>query len=349
MRIGHCLLAAFGAAFLFGCGGSGSTASTPVSSGQAGYLGTQAPGDVWSWKLDANTFTASNDTLGHHYSGSKTELPTGFLKLQVDSSDDSGVSVGQVAYALEFPGTALLIKPAGADTNPPIIAGALGGNPAGPSCSFNFVAVGSKTYNPASDQAYGHVTFAVSGNNYNGSSIRYALDGTSLSPGPSNFSANNGLMTDLDPQNATSVTGAMTPSGVCVLDYGPNKGGVIGVIQPSASVDLAALGTKSFKGFLVNQGKTQCVAVTPNGDGTLHGQGYANPSGVETGTSDNGSGVTVSFTGQPNPGLVTINIANPGGSEHLVAAVNQVGGKYMLFCFGADSQGSAHNVVLVEN
>ena len=162
------------------------------------------------------------------------------------------------------------------------------------------------------------------------------------------FTGVNGLMTTTNTPGNVPAKGAMTPSGVCVLDYGPSNGGAIGVRQPAQPIDLSALGTKSFLGFLINQGKTQCVAATPNGDGTLHGAGYANPSGVETGASDNGSGVTVTFASQPNPGQVKLNIATSGGSETIVACVAQVNGKYMLFGFGAGSGGEPYNIVFVE-
>jgi hypothetical protein len=331
---------------LAGCGGSGvQTASTASRS----YLGTQAPGDVWSWQLTATTFSATNQTQNTHYSGTKATLPTGFLKLTIGSTDDPNVAAGSSAYALEFPGTALLVKPAGADTKPPIVAGSLGGNPAGPNVSFNFVAVPGAAFDQTTSQAYGHVAFAVTNNTYSGTSKRFAIDGTALPDGPSNFVGNNGLMTDTDGMNGVNATGAMTPTGVCVLDYGPNAGGVIGVIQPAANVNLSEMTSRSFRGYLINQGKTQCVTVTPNGDGTLHGAGYANPSGVETGTFDNGSGVTVSFTGQPNPGELTTTITTTGSTETLVVAVNLVNGKYMLFGFGVGSDGKGYNVVLVEN
>ena len=149
--------------------------------------------------------------------------------------------------------------------------------------------------------------------------------------------------------NGMAATGAITPTGVCVLDYGPNAGGLIGVIQPASNIDLAVLGSKSYKGFLINSGKTQCVTITPNGDGTLHGSGYALPSGVETATPDGGSGVTITFLTQPNPGEVTVDITSGGGHEHLVAAINRVDGKYMLFCCGVGSDSKPYNVILVEN
>jgi len=332
---------------ILGCGGTASVSGTPHS-----YLGTQAPGDVWSWDVSGSTFTAQNQTLGFHYSGTKSVLQTGFLKLIITSTDDPNVTVGQSAYALEIPGTALVIKPAGADTKPPIVACSLGSNPPGPQVSFNFVAIGSNTFNPVTDQAYGHVTFDVSGNDYSGTALRWAINGTQLADGPSDFTGDNGLMTEANGPLGVPATGAMTPSGVCAIDYGPGNGGVIGVKQPAANVDLAVLASKHFKGFLINAGKTQCVDVTSNGDGTLHGAGYLNPTGVETGTFDpNGSGVTITFTGQPNPGEVTVSIVTSGGPELLVAAINQVGGKYMLFCFGVDQGGAGapYNVVLVEN
>lgn len=325
---------------LAGCGGAVSSTTNLSHS----YLGTQAPGDVWSWQLEDGTFTATNQTLGFHYSGTKSTLSTGFMKLTVTSSDDPNVTAGNSAYALELPGTALVIKPAGDDTKSPIIATSLGTNPPGPQVSFNFVAVGGANYNPVNDQAYGHVTFDVAGNAYSGTSHRWAIDGTQLSDGPSNFTGNNGLMTDTN----MGATGAMTPSGVCALDYGPNAGGVIGVKQPAANIDLADLASRHFRGFLINNGKTQCVDVTPNGDGTLHGMGYSLPGGVEDGTSDQGAGVTVSFTSQPNPGEVTVTIATSGGSESMAAAINVVGGKYMMFCFGVGQDLKPYNVVLVE-
>ncbi|HTQ12008.1 MAG TPA: hypothetical protein VMI31_18240 [Fimbriimonadaceae bacterium] len=336
LLLSGCIVAALG------CGGS-----AVDSNATQNYLGTQGPGDVWSWQLNDSTFTASNQTQGYTYSGTKSVLPTGFLKLTVTNTTDPGVTNGQSAYALELTNTALVLKMAGADTQPPIVAASLGSNPPGPQVSFNFVAVGSATFQQATDQAYGHVTFTVTGNHYDGTSKRFAIDGTALADGPSDFVGNNGLMTDTGAN--PPATGAMTPSGVCAIDYGPAKGGVIGVLQPSANVDLADLASRNYRGFLINQGKTQCVVVTPNGDGTLHGAGYANPSGVETGTFDNGTGVTVSFTSQPAPGEVRVSIDTGQDVETVVAAINQVDGKAMLFGFGVGGDGKPYNIILVED
>ncbi len=267
------------------------------------------------------------------------------MKLEVAATTDPGVSVGQSAYAVEMPGTALIIKPAGQDTRPPIVAASLGTNPAGPQVSFNYVDVAKSGW-AMSDEAYGHVTFDVNGNSYGGTADRFEIDNTPMSQGFTGFTSVDGHMTAN--VGGVIVNGVMTPSGVCVMDYGPGMGGFIGVKQPSAPTNLVTLGTKSFRGFLINQGKTQCVTVTPNGDGTLHGTGYQNPSGVETGTSDGGAGVTITFLSQPNPGQITMSIGTSGGAETLVACVSVVNGKTMLFAFGAGG-GEPYNVLLVEN
>lgn len=337
----HCVAFVAGSFVLAGCGGGNSV----VKSVKRSYLGTQAPGDVWEWNITESTFTAKNDTTGYTYDGTAVALPTGFTKLNVQNTTDPGVTVGQSAYALEMPGTALLIKPAGADTKPPIVASSLGTNPPGPTASFNYVVVPKPSWT-STDEAYGHVTFNVTGNSYVGVSKVFRLDDVALPDGNANFTGVNGYMSTTNIPGGGLSTGAMTPSGVCVLDYGPSNGGVIGVKQPDQPVDLSVLGSKSFRGYLINQGKTQCVVCTPNGDGTLHGAGYADPSGAETGTLDGGSGVTISFTSQPNPGEIKLNISVGGGYETVVACVNQVSGKYMLFGFGAGG-GTPYNVVLV--
>jgi len=311
-------------------------------------MGTQAPGDVWDWSISNGTFTATNETKGYTYAGTESVLPTGFMKLELTSTTDPGASAGQSAYALEFPGTALLIKPAGDDTNPPIMAGSLGSNPAGPTVDFNFVTVPKTGWTAGSEPAYGTASFNVSGNDYTGTVSKYMMDGTLHDTGPGSFTMVGGRMTVGEP---VGVTAAMTPTGVFVLDFGPGAGGVIGVKQPASNIDLADLASKGFKGFLVNGGKTQCVTVTSNGDGTLHGAGYSLGGGVETGAMDNGAGVTITFDSQPAPGLAKISLVTSGGSESLVVSINQVNGKYMMFAFGTSANPSdpPYNVLLVQN
>lgn len=327
-----------------GCGGSSVASVVPAT---RAYLGTQAPGDVWDWTISSGTFMATNETTGFTYTGTEAPLPTGFMKLAITATTDPGVTVGQAAYAVEIPGTALVIKPAGDDANPPIVACSLGKNPAGPVCKFNWINIPKRGW-AATDDAYGTAIFNVTGNSYDGTSNRFAIDGTALGPNPVVMTGDNGRMTMPNGPGGATVTAAMTPAGVAVFDFGSGQGGVIGVKQAAANVDLADLASHTYKGLLINQGKTQCVSATSNGDGTMHGQGYALGGGVETGTSDNGSGVTITFTGQPAPGEVRISLTTSGGTETLVACINQVGGKYILFGFGEGSDTLPYNFLLVQ-
>ncbi len=341
------LAACLGLGVLICVSGCGGAAGASVPSTRA-YMGTQAPGDVWDWNISNGTFTATNETKGYTYAGTESVLTTGFMKLELTSTTDPGASAGQSAYALEFPGTALLIKPAGDDANPPIMAGALGSNPPGPTVNFNFVSVPKLGWDAVTEPAYGTASFSVSGNDYTGTISKYLINDTLQSTGPGSFTMVGGRMTVGEP---AGVTAAMTPTGVFVLDFGPGAGGVIGVKQPASNIDLADVASKGFKGFLVNQGKTQCVTVISNGDGTLHGTGYALGGGVETGESDAGGGVTITFNSQPAPGLAKISLVTSGGPENLVVSIAQVNGKYMLFAFGSpvNPGDNPYNVLLVQN
>ena len=48
-------------------------------------------------------------------------------------------------------------------------------------------------------------------------------------------------------------------------------------------------------------------------------------------------------------GLKWGKLATTGGTESLVAAIAQVDGKYMLFCFGNGGSSQPYNVLLVQN
>jgi hypothetical protein len=329
---------------LSGCGGSTSSASSATRA----YLGTQAPGDYWNWSIKNGTFTATDNTLGYTYSGTETMLSTGFLKLVVQATTDPGVTVGQAAYAIELPDTALIVKPAGADTRPPIVACALGSNPAGPTVTYNYVVVPSTTWTIAK-AACGDVTFAVTGDTYAGTKSPFDINGNPLTQGSFTFTCVGGRMTDPNGTGGVTYNGAMTPSGVCVIDYGPKNGGIIGVQQPSANVDEATLASQSYRGFLIKQGVTECCVATPNGDGTLSGKAYTEPNGVETGTFQGGeSGVTASFGTQLEPGLVEMNIVTSGGSETIMCCVSVVGGKTMLLGFGDGGGSNPYNIMFVQ-
>lgn len=337
-------LAAAAAFVAAGCGGGSVT--TTVQNLTRSYEGTQAPGDVWTWTLSNGTFTASDVTKNYTYSGTESLLPDGFLELTMQATTDPNVTVGEIAYAIELPNTALILQMAGSNTQPPIAAGALGSNPPGPTITYNYVKVPAPNWTNAQPAA-GYVTFAVTGNSYSGMTNPYSITGSSLAGQTLTLTCTGGQLSGSG-SSGQVYNGAVAPSGVLALDAGPNKGGLIGVQQPATAVSTSALGSMTFHGFLVEAGKTEAVQATPNGDGTLTGQGYSN---VQTGTFEGGeSGVTASFGSQLVPGLVQMNIQTSGGAETILCCVNVVGGKTMILGFGAGS-GSGnppYNVMMIQ-
>jgi hypothetical protein len=187
--------------------------------------------------------------------------------------------------------------------------------------------------------------FTVSGDTYTGAKSNLSINDTPISAGTLNLTCVGGNLTGTGSSGQT-YDGAVTPSGVCVIDFGPNNGGMIGVQQPSADVSLSALGNMTLHGFMIKQGVTEEVECTPNGNGTLNGQGYSD---VETGTFEGGeSGVTVSFTSQIAPGLIEMSVATSGGTETILACVSVVAGKTMILGFGDASGSPAYNVMMVQ-
>lgn len=62
---GFCILTFGSAALVVGCG---QQAAVTTPHGTITYLGTQSPGDVWSWTIGETTFIATNETATAWYS-----------------------------------------------------------------------------------------------------------------------------------------------------------------------------------------------------------------------------------------------------------------------------------------
>lgn len=334
-----------------GCGGGGAALALITT---RAYLGTQAPGDVWTWSFDnaASTFSAANQTLSHNYTGTSVDLPSGFRKLTIGTSDDSNVSVGMAAYAIEIPGTALVIKPAKVGSAP-IIACGLGSNAAdGAQLHYNWVTVPKTNWN-AADINYGTVDFVVSGTSYNGTIKSYLADGTLSHTHSDGFVNNGGVLT-----TSGGGTGALTPSGTFMLDFGPGNGGAIGVQQsttPISITDFCQSG-REYRGILMRpvdpnnptdpHNGAQCIYGTGAGSNLLDGGNFTD---IEAGTKDvAGSGVTISIDSQPSPGLLhgTLTELHDNSAHPIFFAINKVKGKYAIFGLGTDSGG--YNITLIE-
>lgn len=215
------LLAVLFLSVLSGCGGGSSGTSSSNS-----YFGTQSPGDAWSWKItkDASgnrTFSGTDNTTAATYSGDVTTLSNKYLQLTITATTDNSVVVGSSGatfYALEFPETALLLKPAG--TNDSVVVAAAEGDCPSPS-SYNWVKVANQSWSVTSDPAYGTTTTTGSASSLNFSVVPYLLDGTLLSSVAFSGSCSNGVISSTD-----NTTFAVTPSGVFVADQG-TAGGIL--------------------------------------------------------------------------------------------------------------------------
>jgi hypothetical protein len=257
----------------------------------ASYLGTQPPGDVWSWTLDhsAGTFSAEDQTDGYTYSGTISQVigtgivGNGFTKLSIASTTDPAASTWtqHEAFAVEFPGVALLVSPPGppalTDANVSngyysrlIVASALGGCPTSGG-TFNTIVIprvgwANQTMSLTPGQSitgpgYGTTTLGPSGSDFavSGTTTQVTLtytdagdwtitDAGVTSVASTTFGCDGGQLTSA---SAGSPTLAMTAAGVLIADMGgndPNVAGVIGVVQ----TDIPSLSSLQgeFLGFI---------------------------------------------------------------------------------------------------
>lgn len=333
-------------------GGGGSTTSSPTA---FSYFGTQSPGDAWSWTItkDANgsgTFSAVNSTTGKHYSGDVVTLSNKFLQLTVTVTDDSG-AVGGIAYAIEFPNTALIVKPAGSNSAPVIAAGQGNCPPQGE--SYNWIKIPNQTWGSTSDPAFGVANTSGTGNSFAFSLTSYLLDGSPYPPivkdllsrplkklvEMPDFSCNNGVI-------SSTVDGmpefGVTPSGVVIGDQG-SDGGIIGMLQPPANIGSAAIlqQGREFRGFVFMthppQGQTMTEPIWSHtlGNGLITAGQYTNfVNGTEDSCPSGQSCAELSLDNEVAPGEFSGTLTdNHAGSHPFTLMINQIDGKYMVFGF----------------
>lgn len=269
---------------LAGCssGGGGSNSPGPVVSTTASFVGTQSPGDFWTWINDNSSmsFTASNNTQDVYYSGSVSSLTgtsSGFFKLNITSSNDGSISLptSSLAYALTIPNTMVMSAVAPFYTlnhsgetqlsiHGPVVVAAQGSCPSsGTTTTVNWIVMPNDHWCPtdtasiatgtctAADNAYGTaVITAGSGTTDTISVTPYHLDGSPGNPvSLTGCSCSEGVIQCVD-SNSNPVRIAFTPSGVFTEDTASY--GLVGVVQPTANIrisDLAASGNM-FKGVV---------------------------------------------------------------------------------------------------
>jgi hypothetical protein len=351
------LLIASVVSIMSSCGGS-STTST-AGGGANSYYGTQSPGDAWSWEItkDAGgngSFSATNKTSGSTYSGSVATLSSKFLQLTIAATTDSNVTVGNIEYAVEFPDTALIVKPAG--VKDALVIGAAQGDSPSPA-SYNWVKVANLGWDVSTDPAFGTATSTESAGTFTMSVVPYLLgsaDPMSTVIYTGVFS--NGVITTTA---ADGTTFGVTPSGVLIGDQGTN-GGLIGMLQPTAKIGSTAIlqAGREFRGFvfmthppfesggITLQDKTQGIWSRTKGDGLITAGEYTNfANGTEDSDPGGSSIATLSLDSEAAPGEFAGTMTDSHAGTHpFTLMINQINGKYMIFGFSQNQWGSGNNM-----
>ena len=339
---------------IMSCSDSGS------GGGGNSYFGTQSPGDVWSWTLNrdasgSGTFSATNSTTGATYNGNVTTLTSKFLKLGVTASSNSQ-AVGSTAYAIELLNTAVLVQPAGSNDSPVVAAAQGSCLPQGTS-HYNWIKFPNQTWNPATDAAYGTADIIVNGSTYGFSILQYLYTSAPITAFGNSSTCSNGVISSPQP-NSLFPTFGVTPSGVMIGDQGTN-GGIVGMAQPSANIGSAAIlqSGRQFRGFIFmphppnGQDKTNPVWSETRGDGLIRAGLYTNfANNVEDSCPGGDSCATLSLTAEVAPGefIGTMTDAH-AGAHPFTMMVNQINGKYIVFCYSYnDVPANPYIVLLME-
>lgn len=324
-----------------------------VSSGSAphgttSYVGTQSPGDVWTWVLGEGTFTASNEDEGVGYSGTFSTLSSGFIKCVVTSSTDPAVSAdgSAIFYMLEYPDTMLMVKPN--LSNDRLIVCASIATSAPPAGRFNWVKVPERAWDMTSSTSYGTGELVSSGGTFDVTLNKYKLDGTlKETTVESGAVFSSGRFSR--PGGALQVF--VTASGFFVGDNGHKSGGFAGVTLET--VDMSAATAKSYRGFLFSydaaaaRGEIKAVGCEPSGTSrTLNSWSYSN---IETGAVDTSSNGKIAFGPADGTGVITANLTKADGTSKTIKMVAAaVGGKYIIAGIDASSTSQPDNFFLVQ-
>lgn len=255
------LVLALAASMLISCGDNSSSSSN--------YVGTQSPGDYWTWTETTNgSFTAVNNAQSYTYSGSETALSgnsSGITKLSITSSTDPIIQSGlpAPAYAIKVPNTMVIaalppfatVDQSGTTVvseHGPVVAAAQGSCPAnGTTTNVNWIMMPRKDWCPAdgdshipdissqtaatktcptADPAYGIAAIvADASGNYTVNVTAYKLSGAAATAPTFSQCSCNSGVIQCTDNNSQPVKIAFTPSGIFIMDTATY--GVAGVVQ----------------------------------------------------------------------------------------------------------------------
>ena len=355
---------------------SSSTSSATIGSGpnnvavsmsaQTLYVGTGLNGNkAQTVTIDhqAGTFTVNS---GGTSSGTFAPLPNGDLKATITAAT-SGAPIGSVAYIREIANGALMYVATGATTPNPggdspsnadfgMLTAAQQCPTANASFAINAIAIAGPNFPSvvSSHEAYTTGTATIANGTLNFAGTSYTLAGTNLGTTPTQPSTcANGVFTD-----SSSGSVVYDPQGFVVVNSGPNQGtnpsqyGNFAFRAPAQPFDLPTLASKSYEGYsagFVPNGPSSTVNETPffatPGANGLTACPYVNFEMNAVGTS---GCLTLTFSAQPFPGIITGTATGGTNTASFVAVVGQVNGKYLITLLGSQSGGSAVNMGLMQ-
>ena len=335
--------------WIAGCSSDEPTITTPNIQK---FVGTQSPGDVWEWVLnyddetltmnwDYGTFDDPTDDI--KIEGDFELLPSGYYKVVISKVTPATIEIpddgSAFFYALEIPGTALVVKPEGSIKGD-IIAMVAPGDCSALAGSYNYIitAPGDPLkFNSITDEAFGQVTMTGDGNSVTVSGTKSSLDclgevnctvSGPINGIPTATCLGNGAI-EIVEDGKTSAIGQFTNAGVMMLDMGKGNGGVFGLKQ--SNVTIADFSSKSFNGigyFPTNENEqNKPISIEfEAGTGVASGAEFTN---IETGAVDSQEAVNLQIKEISN-GLATGTIFFTDGHRDFAAAVLNSGGKLIM-------------------
>lgn len=325
------LAASAAVVMLVGCGGGGTSVGGSGTVSSAQYVGTSSPGDLYNITVNGSTLTSVDQTTSTTVVGTLSPTTDGLFDLTVTSSTDPAIAVGTVGF-VDYD-TDTIVFTFGGTTEPVVMGSAEPSVCPGTDETFDVVAVPPQVEDLTTQPVYGTAAYsATSGNivfNYQ------TLTGSVLGSQTITLKCSNGM----------SSQGGLTfslGSNSLVVDNGPNKGGAVGIIQPTAAIPISSITSVDYRGVIHRNHKgSQPAYVTPDGSGGLLVGFYSDhkansEDGDHTHTGDI-TGIT-----EPIPGIfLGTMVFNDDSISTPVAMVgNTVAGKLVLKGFATSADGN---------
>ena len=331
------------------------------------YVGTQSPGDVWTWNLDKEqghmtaswdygTFDDTSDDI--EVEGTFQTLPSGFIKVTITNAVPATAEIPTDGsawfYAIEIPDMALIIKPEGSIKGD-LITMVPEGDCSNIPGAYNYIitAPGNQSdFNAITEESFGYVDFVQSDQGFDISGYKFSLD--CVNDGPCTDSGNigglpiascveNGFI-EITDGDKTIAQGQFTNSGSMIMDFGYGNGGVL-ALKASENATKDALLNNTYTGlaYLPKNNDEKIVPVSlsfsKNDLGNVVGTGHPFTD-IESGTIDNNEGAVIIVQEVINGRVLgTMNFDNDAEVSTMAAALLVNGDNQIMVLSSYDEEG----------